>query len=104
MVPSMGSNPREAGVVSFTRTVFDAVREENVSFMAGSLAYYGFVSIVPLVALAFLALAVVGGEALARTVVSLTRSTLSPTIEAFLRQNVLNAAVSGTVGASVVGV
>ncbi len=99
----MGSDPRGADVVSFARTVFDAVREENVSFMAGSLAYYGFVSLVPLVALAFFALAVVGGEALARTVVSLTQSTLSPTVEAFLRQNVLDAAVSGTVGVSVVG-
>jgi membrane protein len=100
----MGSNPLAAGPVSFARAVFDAVRDENVSFMAGSLAYYGFVSLVPFVALSFFALVVVGGESLARTVARLTRSTLSPTISAFLRENVLNAAVSGTVGASVVGV
>lgn len=99
----MGSSPSAAGVVSFARTVADAVRDEDVSFMAGSLAYYGSVSLVPLVALGALALAVVGGDAFARTVADLTQSTLSPAVGAFVRRDLLGTAGSGTVGASVVG-
>jgi membrane protein len=92
-----------AGVVGFGRDVVSVARDENMTFMAGSLAYYAFVSLVPLAALLFLALAAVGSEPFAERVLTLTGSMLSPSASGLLRRHIVGGAVSGTVSASVVG-
>jgi membrane protein len=92
-----------AEVVGFGRDVVSVARDENMTFMAGGLAYYAFVSLVPLGALLFLALAAVGDESFAERVLRLTGSMLSPSASGLLRSHIVGGAVSGTVGASVVG-
>lgn len=100
----MGELPSVRGTVDFVRTVTTVTRDENVTFMAGSLAYHAFVSLVPLAALLFLGLAVVGSEPLAERVLTLVGSLLSPEVGALLQRHVDGGALSGSVGASIVGV
>ena len=56
------------GIVSLVRGVIAVTREREVSFVAASVAYYAFVSLLPTLALAFVAASVVGGEAMTDTV------------------------------------
>lgn len=90
--------------ITFVRRVVTVVRAENVSFMAGSLAYYAFISLVPLAALCVLGLFLIDGGPLAGRVVTLTGSTLSPVVGEMLRRLLLDGAVSGAISASVLGV
>jgi hypothetical protein len=53
------------------------IRENHLTFMAGSLAFYAFVSLVPLFVLAFVAASVIGGEAFATRITGLLESTLT---------------------------
>jgi membrane protein len=103
-VGTMGLLRATRGAVGFTGDVVAAIRDENVTFMAGSLAYHAFVSLVPLAALLFLALAAFGSEPFAERVLSLTGSALSPTASDTLRRRIVGGAVSGTASASVVGI
>lgn len=98
----MGTLPSTSGAVAFVRTVLRVTRDEKVSFMAGSLAYYAFVSIFPLGAVFVFALAVVGVEPVTDRVLALTGATLSPAVDGFVRRNVLTNDVSGAIGALVI--
>jgi membrane protein len=89
--------------VDSVRRIVDVVREENVTFMAGSLAYHAFISLVPLAALLFFALATFGNERFAGDVLALTGSILSPEVTALLRQHIVGGAVAGGASASLVG-
>ena len=87
---------------SLGRQVVDEVRAENVPFMAGSIAYQAFVSLIPLVALVFVAAAVVGDAALADRVIALTGSFLPPSAQQLLRTYIVGDAKGGS-GVSVLG-
>ena len=89
-------------VVPFGRKVLDEFRAENVTFMAGSIAYQAFVSLLPLLVLVLLAVSTVGDEQVAAQVTSLTQSFL-PRAARTLLGNALDES-SGTTGASVIGV
>lgn len=89
-------------VVPFGREVLDEFRTENVTFMAGSIAYQAFVSLLPLLVLVLLAVSTVGDEQVAAQVTSLTQSFL-PRAARTLLGNALDGS-SGTTGASVIGV
>lgn len=65
--------------VSFLRGVVRTFREAHVPFVAGSIAYSAFVSLVPLLVLALLAASALGGEAFAGAVLRATGTYLSPT-------------------------
>lgn len=93
------SRSRSSDVVAFVRSVLDVTRDENVSFLAGSLAYYAFISIFPFGALLVFALAVVGVESVTERVFTLTGATMSPQVNAFVQRNVLDESLSGAVGA-----
>ncbi len=84
------------------RNVVAEVRAENVPFMAGSIAYQAFVSLVPLVALVFVAAALVGDAALADRIISLTGSSLPPSAQRLLRNYIVGSAEGGA-GVSVLG-
>jgi YihY family inner membrane protein len=70
--------------VGFGRTFVDAVRAADATFVAASLAYYAFVSLIPLLALVVVVATVVGGETLAGDVVSLVGDLLTPSAQAGL--------------------
>lgn len=54
------------------------IRAENVTFMAGSIAYHAFVSLLPFILLMLLLLSRVGGEDLARQLVEAIAGNLTP--------------------------
>lgn len=90
-----------AAVTSFVRAVVDESRANDVAFMAASIAYYAFVSLLPLLFLALLALSVFGDPDLVTVVVDVTY-TASPSIGETLSKALQND--GGEVGFSFLGV
>jgi YihY family inner membrane protein len=68
---------RLTAAVGFVRDVVRVVRAENVSFLAASVAYYAFVSLIPALALALVLATVLGGEALAARVLEASSTFLT---------------------------
>ncbi|WP_254821292.1 YihY/virulence factor BrkB family protein [Haloglomus halophilum] len=58
-------NQRASRLADVTRTTVRAVRSDQVTFIAASLSYYAFISLIPLLLLATVAASVFGGEQLA---------------------------------------
>lgn len=77
MGPS-GARQRLEGVLGFLGALVAELRASNVPFMAGSIAYSAFISLVPLLLLLVIAATLVGGEAFASYIGNLTQSYLSP--------------------------
>lgn len=65
-----------------TAAVVREVRAENVTFMAGSVAYHAFVSLLPFLLLTLFLLTRLGGEELATTVVEALARNLTPASDA----------------------
>ena len=83
------------------RTVIDRVSEDNVTFLAASIAYYAFFSIVPLLLLTLSIGSLVGGEAFAERIVAVVEQHLSSSGEELVSDAVANP--QGRAGASIVG-
>jgi membrane protein len=64
--------------VTFARSLISVYRKRDVPFMAGSIAYAAFVSLVPLLLLALVAASVLGGESLQGYVLATTEQYLTP--------------------------
>lgn len=64
-------------VTTNLRSIVREFREENITFMAGSIAYSAFVSLLPMLLLALLAASVVGGNRLESFVVGMTEQYLT---------------------------
>jgi membrane protein len=64
--------------------VVRVVRRKNITFMAGSIAYNAFVSLLPLLLILFLVVAAVGNDPLALYVVELTEQYLTPNAQLLL--------------------
>ncbi|MFC7082129.1 YihY/virulence factor BrkB family protein [Halorussus caseinilyticus] len=77
-------------------------REENVTFMAGSIAYYAFVSMLPLLLFALVVLSVVGNETFTASLAETTEPFLTPYARGLVVES-LDIATAQT-GVSVVGV
>ncbi|MFC7224814.1 MULTISPECIES: YihY/virulence factor BrkB family protein [Halalkalicoccus] len=96
-------NVRPERVKSIVLSIVEEIREQNVPFMAGSIAYQAFVSLIPLLALVFLAVAVVGDQSLANEVTDYTQSFLPPSAQDLLGGYIQGEAGSSTGGAGVIG-
>ncbi|WP_240451985.1 YihY/virulence factor BrkB family protein [Halostella salina] len=90
------------GAVGFVRSVVAVVRERQVTFLAAGIAYYAFVSLVPLLLLALVVASVLGGDALADAVVATADQLLTPTGADLIRDALT--ADAGRGGATLVGV
>ncbi|WP_267640066.1 YihY/virulence factor BrkB family protein [Haloarchaeobius amylolyticus] len=94
-------------VVARAKLVKRVFSEKNVTFLAGSIAYSAFVSLVPLLLFFFLAVSVFGAPELQQRIVEVTTSSVSPSvggvIEVMLEQQ-NDAGTGSTVGASIIGV
>ncbi|WP_435318836.1 YihY/virulence factor BrkB family protein [Haloarchaeobius sp. TZWSO28] len=94
-------------VVERAKLVKHVFSEKNVTFLAGSIAYSAFVSLVPLLLFFFLAVSVFGAPELQDRIVEVTTSSVSPAvggvIEVMIEQQ-RSAGAGSTVGASVIGV
>lgn len=101
--PRTDRNDRSApqGVEPTARSIVELFRERDVTYLAAGIAYYAFVSLIPLVLLAIAAASFVGGEALADRVTGMLSQQLSSS-----GQQVVSETLSGTSGrgaASAVG-
>lgn len=90
-----------SGAGDVARSLVAAARSENLTFVAASLAYYAFVSLLPLLLLSLVAASTLGGPALAEQVTGYVETTLGPGAG----DQVHDALVGGTGrgGATVVG-
>ena len=86
--------------VSVGRELVAAVRTQQVSFLAASIAYYMFVSLLPLLLLGLAVATVLGGSAFADQVVAAVGAALTPQAAQLLEGALTNA--SGRGGATVV--
>ena len=83
------------------RATWREVRDENIAFMAGSIAYYAFVSMLPLLLFALFVLSAVDSESLTLHLYSLTESVLTPHARGLLVES-LDSSTART-GVSIVG-
>lgn len=90
------------GVASTTQSVVSVVRDRKITFLAASVAYYAFVSLIPLALLVLVAGSVVFGEAFADLVVGQLQSALSSSGQQVVSEALTNS--TGRTGASVVGI
>ena len=86
---------------SIVRSVVDLIRNRNLTYLAAGIAYYAFVSIIPLILLAVAIASFVGGDAMADRVANMLSQQLSPSGRDVIRGALANTAGRGT--ASVVG-
>ncbi|PSP73676.1 YihY/virulence factor BrkB family protein [Halobacteriales archaeon QS_3_64_16] len=96
---TMGGGARAP--VRFGRTVLQVSTHSELAFMAASIAYYAFVSLLPLLLLLLVVFSTIGGEALAENAADIAEAYLTPQ-----GQELIAGALSGgagEVGASVVG-
>ncbi|WP_458185760.1 YhjD/YihY/BrkB family envelope integrity protein [Haladaptatus sp. NG-WS-4] len=83
------------------RAIVSRAREQEITFLAASIAYYAFVSILPALLLALALASFVGGDAFATDVVGLVQSFLSPKARDTVQKALSNA--SGRGSATVLG-
>lgn len=81
--------------------IVSEARSENITFMAGSIAYHAFVSLLPLLLLVLFVVSRVGGEDLAQQVLTAGAGYLTPGAVTILKNAAVNAARSG--GLSAIG-
>lgn len=89
-------------LVDTVRTIVRIVREEHITFMAGSIAHSAFLSLLPLLLLLLVITAAVGNQTINDEVAALAQDYLSPTGEELLYSALTDA--TDRAGASVVGV
>ena len=65
------------GLTSTVRSVVSLGREREVSFMAGSIAFFAFLSLIPALMLVFAIGSLIGGEQFANQIISLIETHLS---------------------------
>ena len=92
---------RIAELTTFGRAVGETFGEKNVTFLAGSIAYSAFVSLVPLLLFLVLALALFGAGWQGR-VLALVTENVSPVVGQFIRR-VFRSQAGGAAGSSLVG-
>ncbi|GGL48713.1 YihY/virulence factor BrkB family protein [Halocalculus aciditolerans] len=85
-----------ASLLDTGRAVVAEARDDQVTFLAAAVAYYGFVSLVPLLLLTIAVGTAVGASQVADAVVGATGAFLTPTGEALVRTALENAAGRGT--------
>jgi membrane protein len=71
-------------------SLVDAARSEQITFIAASLAYYTFVSVIPLLLLVLVVASTLGGEELAARLVRQVGAALSPAGQDLLREALLS--------------
>ena len=84
------------------RAVFREIRAENITFMAGSIAYHAFLSLLPFLLLVLFVVSRIGNEQLATTLVGAMAGYLSPETVNVLVQAAMNATEDGRL--SLIGV
>jgi YihY family inner membrane protein len=95
-------NQRASRVADVTRTTIRVVRSDQITFIAASLSYYAFISLIPLLLLALVAASVIGGEQLAASLADRAAAAFGDQAAEAVRGALTSGTAQG--GATVVGV
>ena len=87
---------------SRVRQVVDVARDRNVMFLAASVAYYAFVSLIPLALLVLVLGSLLGGQAFAEFIVRQVQRSLSASGQRILQQALTSS--TGRTSAGIVGI
>jgi membrane protein len=87
--------------VTLVRDVVTVYRDRDISFLAGSIAYAAFVSLIPLVLLVLILASVLGGDSLRTYVITATEQYLTPAATGIIERSL--SASSNRVGFSIFG-
>ncbi|THE65686.1 YihY family inner membrane protein [Salinadaptatus halalkaliphilus] len=87
--------------IAFGRTVVAGVQEKNVPFMAASIAYQAFISLIPLLVLVFFLVTLVGDEGLATEVSAMTEGFLPESGQLLVENAIAESPV--TAGSTLIG-
>lgn len=79
--------------VGVGRDVVEEVRDNEATFLAASIAYYAFVSLIPLLLFTFVAVSAIGGQELANQILNRTSDFLAPA-----GQEAIEGAITGEAG------
>ncbi|MFC6954380.1 YihY/virulence factor BrkB family protein [Halorubellus litoreus] len=93
-------------VVSRAKEVKTVFGEKNVTFLAGSIAYSAFVSLVPLLLFLFLVVSVLGAPELQARIVEVATQSVSPAVGGVIEVMIdsqRDASTGSTLGATVIG-
>ncbi len=93
--------PAVRNAVPFVKEVVAGVQEKNVPFMAASIAYQAFISLIPLLVLVFFAVSVVGDEQFAAEVGAATEGFLPESGQLLLEEAIAES--PATAGSSIIG-
>lgn len=85
------------------KAVVEQIREDDVPFMAGSIAYQAFASLLPILILLFIVVTVVGDQQLAQQVVSATEGVLPDSAQQLLSNAIADENGVGGASASIIG-
>ncbi|WP_265111433.1 YhjD/YihY/BrkB family envelope integrity protein [Halosolutus halophilus] len=94
-------SPEIRGAVPFVKGVVTGIQEKNVPFMAASIAYQAFISLIPLLVLVFFLVSIVGDEQFATEVGAATEGFL-PESGQLLLENAIEDSPA-TAGSSIIG-
>lgn len=89
-------NTRVSGVVGVVQAVVASVQSDRITFIAASLAYYAFISLVPLLLLGTVAASVLGGPELAGTLGTAAANVAGPEVGTVVESALSNAAGRGS--------
>ncbi|WP_394742587.1 YihY/virulence factor BrkB family protein [Natronococcus roseus] len=89
------------GAVPFAKSVVAGIQEKNVPFMAASIAYHAFISLIPLLVLLFFLVSLLGDEQLAADVAATTEGVLPESGQIMLEDALTES--PATAGASIIG-
>ncbi|MDF9746583.1 YhjD/YihY/BrkB family envelope integrity protein [Natrinema salsiterrestre] len=95
----MGTTVR--GALPFAKSVVTGIQEKNVTFMAASIAYQAFISLIPLLVLVFFLVSFLGNEGLATQVSAATEGFLPESGQIILEDGIEGS--TGSAGTSVIG-
>jgi membrane protein len=89
------------GAVPFAKSVVAGIQEKNVPFMAASIAYHAFISLIPLLVLVFFLVSITGDEQFAADVTARTEGFLPESGQLLLEESLEES--PATAGASIIG-
>ncbi|MFA9426832.1 YhjD/YihY/BrkB family envelope integrity protein [Natronorubrum sp. A-ect3] len=90
------------GGLSFGKTVVDGIQERNVPFMAASIAYQAFISLIPLLVLVFFLVTLVPDEEFATQVTETTAGFLPESGQLLVEESLEDS--PATAGSTIIGV
>ena len=89
----------DRGPVGTLRALVTEIQEKRITFLAASLAYYAFTSLIPLLLLAISIATLVGGQGLANRIIDAAGGSLPPSVADIITQTLTTS--GATAGASI---